>query len=124
MCLAAWREPLTWAWQSECCGSTRAVPWSTMEARDVVEQIWTANAGRQLQLSVACEEPARRWRSILSIIRNAWPAKTKGWTITQVLNTHEHHDHTGGNQQVIAATGAKLFGACQAKDKIPGWIAG
>jgi len=32
--------------------------------------------------------------------------QAKGWNITQVLNTHEHRDHTGGNDQVIAATRA------------------
>ncbi|MGH7062177.1 MAG: hydroxyacylglutathione hydrolase, partial [Stellaceae bacterium] len=47
-------------------------------------------------------------------------AKAKGWTITQVLNTHEHHDHTGGNAQVIAATGAKLLAHAGAKDRIAG----
>ncbi len=47
-------------------------------------------------------------------------AAARGWRITQVLNTHEHGDHTGGNQAVIAATGAKLLAHANAKDKIPG----
>jgi hydroxyacylglutathione hydrolase len=47
-------------------------------------------------------------------------AKAKGWQITQVLNTHEHHDHTGGNAQVIAATGAKLIAHYKAGGKIAG----
>jgi hydroxyacylglutathione hydrolase len=47
-------------------------------------------------------------------------AKARGWDITQVLNTHEHGDHTGGNEAVIAATGAKLLAHANAKDKIPG----
>ena len=33
----------------------------------------------------------------------------KGYKITQVLNTHHHHDHIGGNAKVIAATGARLL---------------
>jgi len=37
-----------------------------------------------------------------------------------VLNTHEHGDHTGGNKDVIAATGAKLLAHSGAKEKIPG----
>jgi hydroxyacylglutathione hydrolase len=37
-----------------------------------------------------------------------------------VLNTHEHHDHTGGNSQVIAATGAKLLAHANARDRIEG----
>ena len=36
-------------------------------------------------------------------------ARTRGWEITQVLNTHEHGDHIGGNQKVIAKTGARLL---------------
>ena len=47
-------------------------------------------------------------------------AKAKGWNITQILNTHHHRDHTGGNDQVIAATGAKLLAHANAKDQIEG----
>jgi len=36
-------------------------------------------------------------------------ATDHGYKITQVLNTHHHHDHIGGNQKVIAATGASLL---------------
>jgi hydroxyacylglutathione hydrolase len=35
-------------------------------------------------------------------------AHRRGWRIGQVWNTHWHHDHTGGNQAVVAATGARL----------------
>ena len=41
-----------------------------------------------------------------------------GWTIRGVINTHEHYDHTGGNQPVIAATGATLYAHHMALDKI------
>lgn len=37
-------------------------------------------------------------------------AKAKGWTITQVWNTHWHPDHAGGNADIVAATGAKVVG--------------
>ena len=33
----------------------------------------------------------------------------KGWSITQVLNTHWHPDHTGGNQGIQAAAGAPII---------------
>ncbi len=36
-------------------------------------------------------------------------AGEKGFTITHVINTHCHSDHTAGNKAVIAATGAKLL---------------
>ena len=37
-------------------------------------------------------------------------AATLGWRITQVLNTHWHPDHTGGNQAIHEATGAPVTG--------------
>ena len=42
-------------------------------------------------------------------------AKNHGYKITQVLNTHHHHDHIGGNAKVIAATGACLLAHKNAK---------
>ena len=36
-----------------------------------------------------------------------------------MINTHEHHDHIGGNEPVLAATGATLYAHHQATDKIP-----
>jgi hydroxyacylglutathione hydrolase len=35
-------------------------------------------------------------------------AAARGWTISQVWNTHWHPDHTAGNAAVVAATGARL----------------
>ena len=37
-------------------------------------------------------------------------AERRGWTITQVWNTHWHPDHTGGNQAVKDATGCRVSG--------------
>jgi hydroxyacylglutathione hydrolase len=34
----------------------------------------------------------------------------RGWTITQVWNTHHHWDHTGGNQAIKDATGCTVSG--------------
>ena len=45
-------------------------------------------------------------------------AKQRGWTITQVWNTHWHPDHTGGNLVIKAATGASIFGP--QNENIPG----
>ncbi len=36
-------------------------------------------------------------------------AEGKGWTITQIWNTHWHPDHAGGNQAIVEATGAKVI---------------
>ena len=46
--------------------------------------------------------------------------KKNGWEITQVLNTHEHWDHIGGNQSIIESTNAKLLAHKNAKDSIDG----
>ncbi len=35
-------------------------------------------------------------------------AEAKGWTITQIWNTHWHPDHAGGNQAIVDATGATV----------------
>ena len=45
-------------------------------------------------------------------------AEKRGWAITQVWNTHWHPDHTGGNQAIKAATGARISGP--AGENIPG----
>ena len=37
-------------------------------------------------------------------------ATAKGWTITQIWNTHWHPDHAGGNADIVAATGARVVG--------------
>ena len=37
-------------------------------------------------------------------------AASRGWTITQVWNTHWHPDHTGGNLTIKQATGARISG--------------
>lgn len=47
-------------------------------------------------------------------------AKVRGWQITQLLNTHEHSDHTGGNAAMVAATGAKLIAHYKAGSRITG----
>lgn len=35
-------------------------------------------------------------------------AAARGWRIGQILNTHWHPDHVGGNAEIVAATGAKV----------------
>ena len=43
----------------------------------------------------------------------------KGWTLTQILNTHWHPDHTGGNQGIKAATGAPITAPAEAQRVSP-----
>lgn len=87
----------------------------------IVEQIWTANAYRNFNYLIVCPESGEALAiDPLDHKKCLDAAKDKGWAITQVVNTHEHGDHTGGNKQVIAATGAKLLAHANAKDTIPG----
>ncbi len=46
-------------------------------------------------------------------------AERRGWTITQVWNTHWHPDHTGGNERIKAQTGCTITGPEAEQAKIP-----
>jgi hydroxyacylglutathione hydrolase len=47
-------------------------------------------------------------------------AAARGWRITQILNTHWHPDHVGGNAAIKSATGCKVTGPAGEAAKIPG----
>ena len=86
----------------------------------IVEQIWTGNAYRNFNYLVACPETGDALAiDPLDHEKCLNTAAENGWTITQVLNTHEHGDHIGGNKKVIAATGARLLAHQNASDSIP-----
>jgi hydroxyacylglutathione hydrolase len=87
----------------------------------IIEQIWTANAYRNFNYLIVCPESGEALAvDPLDHRKCLAKAREQGWEITQVLNTHEHGDHTGGNKAVIAATGAKLLAHADAKNRIPG----
>jgi len=87
----------------------------------IVEQIWTANAFRNFNYLIACSETGEALAvDPLDHEKCLARARELGWEITQVLNTHEHIDHTGGNTALIAATGAILLAHENARDSIPG----
>jgi hydroxyacylglutathione hydrolase len=46
-------------------------------------------------------------------------AAERGWTITQIWNTHWHPDHTGGNAAIKAATGCTITGPAAEAARIP-----
>jgi len=76
----------------------------------IVEQIWTGNAYRNFNYLIACSESGDAlaidpldYQQCLAV------AKTHGWRITQIVNTHEHADHTGGNNGLVRATGASVI---------------
>ncbi len=86
----------------------------------IVEQIWTGNAYRNFNYLIACPETGDALAiDPLDFNKCLAVAKDHGWKITQILNTHEHGDHIGGNKGVVAATGASIIAHANAKDRIP-----
>jgi hydroxyacylglutathione hydrolase len=87
----------------------------------LIERIWAANGARNFHYLIACPETGQA----LAIDPLEWQlcldaARKHGWEITQILNTHEHLDHTGGNSGLVGATGARLLAHAGAANRIGG----
>lgn len=87
----------------------------------LLERIWSANKWRNFHYLIASARTGEalaidplEWRLCLDL------ARRKGWQITQILNTHEHPDHTGGNDGLVRATGAKVLAHAAAASRIGG----
>jgi hydroxyacylglutathione hydrolase len=87
----------------------------------IVERIWAANPLRNFNYLIACPVTGE------ALLVDPWDAeqclaaaRARRWTITQVLNTHEHGDHTRGNAGVVAATSAKVLAHAGAVEAIRG----
>src|SRR5580692_628876 len=87
----------------------------------LIERVWAANSFRNFHFLLACPQTGEalaidplEWRLCLAA------AREQGWSITQILNTHEHLDHTGGNANLVAATHARVLAHAQAAGKIGG----
>lgn len=44
----------------------------------------------------------------------------RGWTLTHILNTHHHWDHTGGNKELKKMGSVVVVGPANEQTKIPG----
>ena len=87
----------------------------------IVEQIWTGNGYRNFNYLIVCPETGEALAvDPLDHEKCLARAKANDWTITQIVNTHEHGDHTGGNGPMIAATGATLLAHEKAAGRISG----
>ena len=87
----------------------------------IVEQIWTANDYRNFNYLIACPETGEALAvDPLDYEKCLARATSRGFEITQILNTHEHGDHTGGNVPMIQATHAKLLAHHKAGTRIAG----
>lgn len=87
----------------------------------LTERIWAGNALRNFHYLIACPETGEalavdplEWRMCLDA------ARRRGWEITQIVNTHEHQDHTGGNAGLKAETGARVLAHAGAAARIGG----
>ena len=87
----------------------------------LIERIWSGNAYRNFHYLIACAETGEalavdplEWRLCLAA------ARRRGWTITRILNTHEHGDHIGGNAGLVGATGARVLAHAGAAKRIGG----
>jgi hydroxyacylglutathione hydrolase len=76
----------------------------------ILERLWPANRWRNFHYLIACEHTGEAlaidpldWSACLARVRE------RGWTLTHILNTHEHGDHIGGNEPLRAATGARVL---------------
>src|SRR5215470_16193274 len=87
----------------------------------LIERIWSGNSFRNFHYLIACPETGEA----LAVDPLEWSlclhaARRKGWQITQILNTHEHPDHTGGNAGLVGATGARVLAPAGAASRIGG----
>jgi hydroxyacylglutathione hydrolase len=87
----------------------------------LIERIWAANELRNYQYLIADAASGQALAvdplDAASVLARA---RERGWTITQILNTHEHRDHTAGNAGVVAATGARVMAHAAAAARIGG----
>ena len=87
----------------------------------LVERIWAANDLRNFHYLIACSQTGEALLVDPLNARQCLEAARKaGYTVTQILNTHEHLDHTAGNADVVKATGAKVLAHAGAASAIGG----
>ncbi|MDG1709446.1 MAG: hydroxyacylglutathione hydrolase [Emcibacteraceae bacterium] len=95
----------------------------------IVNQVYADNSLRNFHYLIACEK-TREAMIIdpLDVDRCMDVAQKNNYKITTILNTHDHWDHIGGNQEVKEKTGATILSHKGAMKKIPdverGLIAG
>jgi hydroxyacylglutathione hydrolase len=87
----------------------------------LIERVWADNPGRNFHYLIACAETGEAMAvDPLDAQRCLTRARELGWNIRQIFNTHEHPDHTGGNAQMVAATGAPVLAHAAAAARIGG----
>ena len=86
----------------------------------LVKQIWTGNSYRNFNYLIACAESGEALAiDPLDHEKCLKAAQEAGWRITQIVNTHEHGDHIGGNGPLMAKTHAVVLAHENARNRIP-----
>lgn len=87
----------------------------------LIKTIWTGNAYRNFNYLIVCEETGEALAiDPLDHAKCLQAAQQNDWHISQILNTHEHWDHIGGNASIVASTGAKILAHHNAGHAIEG----
>ena len=87
----------------------------------LIERIWAANSLRNFHYLIACSETGEALIvDPLNADQCLAVARARGFSIRQILNTHEHRDHTDGNAGVVAASGSKVLAHAGAAGVIGG----
>ena len=85
----------------------------------IIKQLYTNNSYRNFNYLIACPNTGEALAiDPLAVDLCLKTANQNGWRITQILNTHEHWDHIGGNDAMQAATQAKILAHHAAVDRI------
>ena len=80
----------------------------------LIERIWAANSLRNFHYLIACAETGEALIvDPLDAAQCLAAARARGFDITQILNTHEHRDHTDGNAGVVARDARARARACR-----------
>lgn len=87
----------------------------------IIKQIYTFNNYRNFNYIIGCSQ-TREAVAIDPLAYNLCldEAQKNDLKIVAIINTHEHFDHTGGNDKIIAATSAKLYAHKNATKVIKG----
>ncbi|HEV7606750.1 MAG TPA: hydroxyacylglutathione hydrolase [Steroidobacteraceae bacterium] len=87
----------------------------------LIERIWAANSLRNFHYLIACAETGEALIvDPLNAAQCLAAARARGFGITQIVNTHEHRDHTEGNAGVVAATHSNVLAHAAAAGVIGG----
>ncbi len=86
----------------------------------IIEQIYAYNSLRNFNYIIVCEDTKEaividplKTDELLKII------KERNYKVKAIINTHEHRDHTDGNQEIIKHTQAAVYCHANALKKIP-----